>query len=101
MGEGERERERERKVTMATRGFPMAAEREERGGREKKKSGFGVLLISERKPNKMKKNHSECLFFFFTFLFFSIPSFDTNTHTHISIHKVSIIYLAQYNRAYI
>jgi hypothetical protein len=49
----------------------------------------------------MKKNHSECLFFFFTFLFFSIPSFDTNTHTHISIHKVSIIYLAQYNRAYI
>jgi hypothetical protein len=40
MGEGERERERERKVTMATRGFPMAAEREERGGREEKEIGI-------------------------------------------------------------
>jgi hypothetical protein len=86
MGEGERERERERKVTMATRGFPMAAEREERGGREKKKSGFGVLLISERKPNKMKKNHSECLFFFllsFSFLF--RLSIQTHTHIYLSI----------------
>lgn len=84
MGEGERER----KVTMATRGFPMAAEREERGEREKKKSGFGVLLISERKPNKMKKKpfRMSFIFFYFPFLFYSVFRYKhTHTHMYLSI----------------
>ena len=64
--------------------------------KKKKTSGFRILLISERKPNKMKKNHSECLFFPF------YPAFsDTNTYIlYIYIHIVSIIYPVQYNRAY-